>query len=125
MRHADDTAMFADAFFQVIFSEETLEHVASLDRVAQEMFRLTSAGGVGVHSYPDSKMFFEPHLRMPLIHWFSPGQVRRILVVLLLVLGFGPNPASPETAGVGIWKRAGIYADYLRRKTYFRDVSMS
>lgn len=120
--HAEDTARIPDDFFGLIFSEETLEHVQPLEQVAREIFRLTAPSGVGLHSFPGSKCLIEPHILMPLIHWLPSGLFQKGLIALCLLVGFGPNPAWPETAATGFRETVNTYFLYLQRKTHYRDI---
>lgn len=119
LRHIDDTATFADGAFDVVFSEETLEHVADLAAVARESFRLLRPGGVAVHSFPGSRWLVEPHVHMPLVHWLPQGGLRRLLIRLCLLLGFGPRPPWPE-AGDKLRQQLDVYDRYLAEKTCYR-----
>lgn len=103
--HADDSGMFADGFFDITFSEDTIEHVADLAWMAHESYRLLRPGGLAVHSFPGSRRLIEPHVHMPLVHWLRQGTLRRLLVWVCLLHGFGPRPPWPEAGGAcsGSW----------------------
>lgn len=120
LRHVDDAHSFEAGAFDVAFSEETLEHVADLERVARETFRLLRPGGIAVHSFPGSRWLVEPHVRMPLVHWLPPGRLRRGLIHLCLLLGLGPRPPWPEARGRGLRQQSEVYARYLAEKTAYR-----
>ena len=108
--------------FGLIFSEETLEHIGPIAEVTSEMFRLTRPGGIGVHSYPGSRRLLEPHVRIPLVHWFDNGLLQQVLIGVGLMLGLGPRPVWPEARDKSVWEAAGVYVGYLRAKTHYRDV---
>lgn len=119
LRHVDETGAFGEGAFDLVFSEETLEHVADLGALARDTFRLLRPGGTAVHSFPGSRWLVEPHVRMPLVHWLPPGG-RRPLIRLCLLAGLGPRPPWPE-AGEGDRRRqAEVYARYLAEKTVYR-----
>lgn len=120
LRHIDDAATFSDGAFDVVFSEETLEHVADLVAVARESFRLLRPGGIAVHSFPGSRWLVEPHVHMPLVHWLPQGGLRRQLIRLCLLLGFGPRPPWPEACDAGLRQRLAVYDRYLAEKTCYR-----
>jgi SAM-dependent methyltransferase len=123
LRNVTGTANFETDFFKLIFSEETLEHVGPLDQVAREMYRLTAPGGIGIHCFPGSKKLIEPHLHMPLVHWLpKTGEWQRASIALSVLLGIVPKSDWPETAGGGIWRKIRVYANYLKHKTYHRDI---
>lgn len=120
LRHIDDAATFTDGAFDVVISEETLEHIADLAAVARESFRLLRPGGLAVHSFPGSRWLIEPHVHMPLVHWLPQGGLRRLLIRLSLLLGGGPRPPWPEARDVGLRQRLAVYDRYLAEKTCYR-----
>lgn len=119
LRPLDDIGTFEDGAFDIVFSEETLEHVANLAAVARESFRLLRPGGLAVHSFPGSRWLIEPHVHMPLVHWLPQGGLRRLLIRLCLLLGFGPRPPWPE-AGDNLRQQLDVYDRYLAEKTHYR-----
>jgi SAM-dependent methyltransferase len=108
LRHADAAGDFEDGYFDAVFSEDTLEHVADLARLAQESFRLLRPGGVALHSFPGARWLIEPHVRMPLAHWLPPGGLRRLFMLRDEVMavfgraGFAGRWIGDEPAG---WRR--------------------
>lgn len=119
LRHLDDIDAFGDGDLDIVFSEETLEHVANLATVARESFRLLRPGGLAVHSFPGSRWLVEPHVHMPLVHWLSQGTQRRLLIRTCLLLGLGPRPPWPEACG-DLRRKLDAYDRYLAEKTAYR-----
>lgn len=119
LRHIDDIGTFGNGDFDILFSEETLEHVADLSAVARESYRLLRPGGIAVHSFPGSRRLIEPHVHMPLVHWVPQGTLRRLLIRICLLLGFGPRPSWPE-AGGDLQRKLDVYDRYLNEKTAYR-----
>lgn len=127
LRHIGNIDTFGDGDLDIIFSEETLEHVADLEAVACESYRLLRPGGLAVHSFPGMRRLVEPHLRMPLVHWLAPGAPRRLLIRACLLLDIGPRAPWPEIVdGSGnLLPRSGqtaVYARYLEDKVHYRSV---
>lgn len=121
LQHVDNLGAFGDGAFDVIFSEETLEHVSDLKAMAHASFRLLHPGGIAIHSFPGSRWLVEPHVHMPLVHWFPAGDMRRWLMLLCLTCGLGPRPAWPETHNAGLQEQLEVYSRYLREKTHYRS----
>lgn len=121
LRHIDDIGTFSDGGFDVVFSEETLEHVADLAQLARESFRLLRPGGIAIHSFPGSRWLIEPHIHMPLVHWLPAGHLRRWSMLLCLACGLGPRPPWPETANADLSRQLGVYYRYLEEKTHYRS----
>ena len=120
LRHIDGIGTFGDGDFDIIFSEETLEHVADLEAVARESYRLLRPSGLAVHSFPGSRRLIEPHVHMPLVHWLPQGAQRRLLIQTCLLLGFGPRPPWPEARQDCLRDKLLIYDRYLAEKTAYR-----
>lgn len=123
LRLLEDENDFVDGYFQLIFSEETLEHVQDLETMARRTFALTAPGGWGIHSFPGSRRWMEPHLHLPFIHWLHKGALQEWYIELALARGWTPPSPWPETQGLSDHHgKAQIYAGYLREKTHYRDI---
>jgi 2-polyprenyl-3-methyl-5-hydroxy-6-metoxy-1,4-benzoquinol methylase len=116
------TSQFQDSFFHFIFSEQVFEHVKNIHAVFAELSRLTKPGGVGIHCFPGSRAIFEEHIHMPLVHWLPKNITRKMTIVSLMMLRYGPKTVWPETDGRGFWFKADTYYNYLNNKTYYRDI---
>ncbi len=115
----DEVRRFDDGFFDFIFSESVLEHVADIERAAREMWRLTKPGGVGVHAYPGPKKIVEPHYYVPLAHWLPKNRLRRWWIRLFMLMGIGKN-ARGASLKQRI-ERADEHFQYSVEKTYYRN----
>lgn len=121
IKHVDDTISFEDNFFHIIFSEQVIEHVEDLSAVIGEQARLTNYGGLGVHCFPNAKMLYEDHLKMPLVHWLPKNKSRKYWIEMMLILGGGPKPAWKETKNKSLKEQVEIYVQYLNNHTHYRD----
>lgn len=121
IRHVDDTIFFEDNFFHIIFSEQVIEHIEDLSAVIREQARLTSYGGLGVHCFPNAKMLYEDHLKMPFVHWLPKNKSRKYWIKMMLILGGGPKPEWKETENKSLKQQAEIYVHYLNNHTHYRD----
>lgn len=127
LRPLDQIAHFSAGRFHLIFSEETLEHVIDIERLAVESFRLTAPGGYGLHSFPGSRQWHEPHLKIPFVHWLSSKRLRHAAVLAALFLRAGPRPIWPEACDqtgrpLPLSCQAGVYASYLNEKLAYRPI---
>ena len=117
---ADGTgrSSFPDAFFDVVISNQVIEHVAELDRMMAEVARVLVAGGRTCHLFPARHRIVEPHFHMPLVHWLPKTSVRHVAVRVMLALGF----ARPYYAGRPARERAEIICRYSLEQTYYRSI---
>jgi len=53
--------------FDLVVSNNVLEHVSDPRRVLQEMYRVTVPGGILLHSCPNYLFPYEPHYKVPVI----------------------------------------------------------
>lgn len=68
---------FEDGFFDIVLSDQAIEHVEDLEALAAEVARVSAAGSRGLHIYPARWYPVEPHLKTPFTHWLPKGQPRR------------------------------------------------
>ena len=109
---------FPDGYFDVIISDNVLEHIADLDSVFAEMARLTKPGGRNFHLFPARFTLFEGHLCMPLVHWLPKNGLRRRIIQLFTAIGVGPH--WRELDQMARSKKAEIYFQYSCNKTFYR-----
>lgn len=112
---------FPDHYFDVIVSDNVLEHVANLDGVFAEMARLTKPGGRSFHLFPARFTLFEGHLYMPLVHWLPKNRLRRRLIGLFTACGIEPH--WRELDQMDRSEKAEVYFRYSCDKTFYRAPS--
>jgi hypothetical protein len=117
---ARDMRQFADAEFDVVFSNSVLEHVGSLEdqqRMAGEVKRVGKRYFVQT---PNRKFPIEPHFVFPFFH-FLPQRIR---VGLVMQLGLGHFTSAPDrqTATQAVTDIRMLTRRELRR--LFRDATI-
>lgn len=109
--------IFPDGYFDMIVSDQVLEHVAELDTVAKQIARLLRPGGMTVHKFPAKFKVMEPHYHLPLVHWLPKSKVRRSLIKIFLMSGmskkFFPSYSLDD--------RADIIFKYSIEETFYRS----
>jgi SAM-dependent methyltransferase len=108
---------FPDASFDVILSDQVLEHVNNLNDLVIEISRLTHDGGMGLHNFPARWCFIEPHL-FPFLHWLPKNKLRLCYLRLLLFRVPIWEGLEDKTAN----ERAMIYYAYSNSKTFYRPL---
>jgi SAM-dependent methyltransferase len=114
-------APFPDGFFDVVVSDNALEHVADLDTVMAEIARLTRPGGRGFHLFPARFTFREGHLMMPFVHWLPKGVLRRGAIGMFTRIGV--EPRWEELSDLSVSEKAKTYFAYSHDKTFYRAPS--
>lgn len=102
--------------FDVVVSDQVLEHVSVLDAFARDVSRVTADGGVGLHICPGRWCIVEPHLRMPVVHWLPAGGARKFAIESFLRMGVG----APYFRGLPVADRATIYDTFLSEDAFYR-----
>lgn len=115
---------FPDATFDVVMSNQVLEHVEDLDLVVDEVARILTPGGLFLSLFPDDTVIREGHCGIPFVHWFHAGSKTRYYYALgLRRLGFGyhirDKSAQEWTANFMTW--LDNYTFYRSRREIIRS----
>jgi SAM-dependent methyltransferase len=85
-----DRIPFPDESFDLVISNQVLEHVPDLDVVLAEMRRVLKPGGICLSVFPHREVWREGHCNIPLLHRFARGSKPRIYYAATLrSLGLG------------------------------------
>lgn len=114
----DGAYPFPGGHFDIVLSDQVLEHVANVDRFAAEVSRVTAPGGSGLHIFPARWRPVEVHLHAPLVHWLPKGNPRRTALRLLLSAGL----AAPYFQGYGLDDRVEIFGAFSDDETFYRPL---
>jgi SAM-dependent methyltransferase len=110
--------IFPDRFFDLVISDQVLEHVAALPQLAMEVSRVLKPGGYMAHQFPSRFRPVEPHYFLPFVHWFPKSSLRRGLIKAMLRLG-GARQFFPQ---YDVDSRAAIIYRYSVEETFYRPV---
>lgn len=111
-------SVFPDGFFDLVISDQVLEHVADLPGVVAEIARVLKPGGVTCHHFPAKLRLIEPHYLMPIVHWLPKSGIRLSAIRLLLTLGFARRFFPDHSAD----DRASIIFKYSVEETFYRPI---
>jgi SAM-dependent methyltransferase len=114
----DFTYPFADEMFDVVLSDQVLEHVADLGAFASEVARITAVDGCGLHIWDAKWRLVESHLRSPFVHWVPKGPARRAAVTASLRLGL----AAPYFTQLPFQDRVEIFHRFSEAETFYRPL---
>ncbi len=110
---------YADGTFDVVLSDQVLEHVADLAGFAAEVARVSAPGAVGLHVFPARWRPVEVHMKTPLVHWLPKGRARRAALRTVLGAGLG----APYFPGLGLGDRVEVFARYSDAETFYRPLA--
>lgn len=109
---------FPAGSFDVVVSDQVIEHVEDLDPFAAEVARVSAPHAVGMHIFPARWRPVETHLLMPLVHWLPKGPARRKAISALLRAGWG----APYFEEYPHADRVRIYSLFSDNETFYRSL---
>jgi SAM-dependent methyltransferase len=87
---------FPDEYFDILFSNQVMEHVRDFDHVLDEIQRVMKPGGIALHLFPSRDVWREGHCGIPFLHWFlKKSALRYPYAYAMRSLGFG-NFKTPD-----------------------------
>lgn len=108
---------FDGEMFDVVLSNQVLEHVRDLEKFAAGVAAVTRRGGHGLHIFPAAHRLIEPHIRAPIVHWLPKGAVRRRAVRTALRVG----AAAPYFSELPLEDRAEVFSRFSEEETFYRS----
>lgn len=111
-------SIFPDGYFDIVVSDQVLEHVADLGSVTREISRVLKPKGFTCHQFPARLRIVEPHYRLPFVHWLPKNRLRRVAIKSLLSFGMS-NEFFPQ---YGIDDRTSIIFKYSVEETFYRKL---
>lgn len=108
---------FDDHFFDLVVSNQVIEHVEDLDGVLCEIHRVLKPGGAFLSLFPSKDVIRENHCGIPLIHRFSKqSRFRFYYAVVLRQIGLGYHKGNKSPSQ---WARDFLI--WLDAFTHYRD----
>lgn len=117
---ANSATLFPAHYFDVVLSDQVLEHVKPIELVIDEINRISSDKAVGFHIYPSAFSLIEPHMFLPCVHWLPKNALRKKAIHLLLALGLG----APYFKDYTTTQRAEIFYQFSVSDTYYRGAGV-
>jgi len=114
----DLTYPFPDGMFDVVLSDQVIEHVADLELFASEVARISAPGACGLHIFPARWRPVECHLKSPFVHWLPKGALRRAAVTACMRIGL----AAPYFREFSFQDRVEIFSRFSDEETFYRSL---
>jgi SAM-dependent methyltransferase len=115
----DDPWPFADDFFDVILSNQVLEHVREPERFLREHFRVLVPGGHAFHLFPLKHYVYEGHLLLPWVHRIRSWDHLCSYIDFLSRFGLGKFAEHHRATGISRAEFARRHADYVYFWTHY------
>jgi SAM-dependent methyltransferase len=110
---------YEDGYFDIIVSNQVLEHVADHDHLFREIRRTLREGGSSIHLFPLIHYLQEGHIHIPLAHRIRRHGLLRSYIKFMSRLGFGSFRAHRDAYGMTLDHYAEEHADYLTFMTNY------
>ena len=111
------SSLFPDGYFDLVISDQVLEHVAQLDSFTAEVARVLRPGGTTLHQFPAQRIVTEPHYRIPFAHWLPKNSLRYTWIKVMLSAGYAKK-FFPDLA---LSDRARVIYKYSAEETFYRS----
>lgn len=95
---------YANDHFQIIYSNQVMEHVEDQGAFLYEIKRTLVGGGFSVHIFPTKHCLMEVHMKIPLVQWIHNHDFLQNYIRFMTKIGFGnfrdhtPRPNRDEYA---------------------------
>lgn len=114
---------FSDNFFDLIFSNQVMEHVFDQNLLLNEIHRTMQPDGYSFHQYPLRHYIYEGHLFIPFVHKFNSWTTTYHWIRWASFLGIG-NYRWHKKNGIDatVNEYAERHADYLAFQVNYKTV---
>jgi SAM-dependent methyltransferase len=104
---------YPDGFFDVIISNQVLEHVSDHRQFFRNLYRSLQCGGFSVHLFPLQECLYEGHLHLPLVHKLKNYSSLLGFIRFLSSIGLGKfrRHHSLNSTSLDVWSER--HADYI------------
>jgi len=110
---------YEDEFFDVIVSNQVIEHVDDHALFFSENHRTLKRDGVSIHLFPLKNCVFENHLKLPLVHKIRNFDLLRSYIRALSRLRLGKFRTHHRDYGMPLEEYAERHADYMHYFTNY------
>lgn len=108
-----------DGYFDVVVSNQVVEHVGDPLRFFGEVSRVLKPGGVSMHLFPLRHYVYEGHLLLPFVHRIRNFPLLVAYIRWMSRLGLGKFRAHHRQTGVSLETFAERHADYMHYYTHY------
>lgn len=110
---------FAAEAFDIIVSNQVIEHVENLELTLAELHRVLKPGGRILSVFPHKAVWREGHCGVAFLHWFPKrSRARYYYALVCRALGFGYH--KDKLGSIGSWARNRC--QYLDEQTFYRTL---
>ncbi len=120
---SNDRWPFANGFFDIIFSNQVMEHVFNQELFLNEINRTMKEDGYSFHLYPLRHYLYEGHLLIPFVHKFKNWTTTYFWIKWASYLRIGTYKKNKQNGLVNsIHEYAEKHADYLTYQVNYQTL---
>lgn len=108
-----DSWGYPSGYFDVVISNQVLEHVQDKKFFFSEMSRVLRDGGYAVHLFPLAHYIYEGHLLLPFVHRIRSHDLLRFYISFLSIFGLGKFKIHNTQSGISRREFSEKHADYM------------
>lgn len=114
---------FPDGYFDVVLSNQVLEHVSDISELLAQHARVLIRGGIGIHLAPVREILWEGHLHLPIVHWIDDWWRRVSWIRRLSRMGLGKFREHRVRFGITLDDYSRSHSDYIQFWTNYTRTS--
>lgn len=115
----NDPIPFPDQFFDIILSNQVMEHVKDHTRLFSELNRTLKVNGLSAHLFPFKSIIIDPHINLPFVHKIMDVDNRKNIIKLFSKLGIGKFRAYQKKYGHNLDQFTQEFSDYFSRLVHY------
>lgn len=116
--NSDNKTKFDSNYFDIVLTNQVIEHIADKDSFMSEINRILKNGGFSYNILPAKYRINEVHLKMPFIHWLPKNFFRKFLIYFFNLFKFNH---WKECLNLSYKEKVNFYFDYSVNKTFYID----
>lgn len=118
--NCDNKTNFESNYFDIILTNQVIEHISDKDSFLFEINRILKNGGYSYNILPAKYRINEVHLKMPFVHWFPKNSLRKYLIYFFNLFKFNH---WPECLNLTYKDKVNHYYKYSVNKTFYLDAN--
>ena len=118
--NADNKTDFESDYFDIIITNQVIEHIENKDSFLFEINRILKKGGISYNILPAKYRINEVHLKMPFVHWFPKNIFRKYIIFFFSLFKFNH---WPECVDSEFKDKVNYYYSYSINKTFYLDAN--
>ncbi len=116
----DNFTKFQSDYFDMVITNQVIEHMSNKNRFIDELNRILKKGGVSYNILPAKYRVVEVHLNMPFVHWLPKNIFRKYLIIFFNFFKFNH---WVECKNLPFLQQVQYYYEYSLKKTFYSSAS--